>query len=399
MPTYAEAWADYLKALDESAQAMEVHPASQREPKIRDSARYLPQQLQAIAFHMYLAPHRDFPNLYLHQVFSQFELSWGLPNPDYVYRFGFIDGRRRYRIWGPKKSPAAWFNLHMLTGWWGDVGMRELANVELNDFTGTDGRVELFIGPEKLTDRDLVVDPSERNIVMNIREAMEDWSGQTVTPLRIELVDGGERGPFLYSEADQIDRLGRAAELVRGTTRRTIRNYERLLELAGGENSFFEDKPSAERAANAANLTQTMMNCIYRVEPGQSLIIESEMPGKARYWGFQLGDVWWRTIDYAYHQSSLNRKNAWFGPDGVFRCVVSHEDPGIQNWLDPVDNDTGQILNRLNQADGAPLPRTKLVPSSEVRKHLPADTPVFTPEQRQAQIGVRRDHVLKRYGY
>lgn len=398
METYAEAWADYLQALEESRAMMEADPAC-ADPTVRDAALWVPTQLQAVAFNMYLAPNRAYPTLYMGQIFSQFELSWGLPNPDYVYRFGFLDGRRRYRLFGPRPSPAAWFNLHMLSGWWGDAGMRELANIELNDFTAPDGSIELFIGPEKLSDRDVAVDPSERHIVMNIREAMEDWARQSVTPLRIECVDDGGRDSFLYPEADLIQRLARAAEMVRGTTRRTIRNRERLLEIAGGENQFFADVPSAERAANSANLTQTMVNCIYRVEPGQSLIIETEIPERIRYWGVQLGDLWWRTVDYTYHQSSLNRKNAWFGADGVFRAVLSHEDPGVQNWLDPADNDRGQILIRLNQASSEPVPRTKLVPSAEVRRHLPADTPDFTPAQRRSQIALRSDHVLRRFGY
>ena len=79
--------------------------------------------------------------------------------------------------------------------------------------------------------------------------------------------------------------------------------------------------------------------------------------------------------------------------------MVSHEDPGVHNWLDPVDNDQGQILIRLNQASSAPLPRTRLVPSGEARKHLPADTPDFGPEQRRAQIAARTEHVMRRYGY
>lgn len=398
MQTYAGAWADYLRALEDSRAMVEADPAS-ADPKVRDAALWLPTQLQAVAFNMYLAPNRAYPNLYAGQIFSPFELSWGLPNPDYAYRFGFIDGRRRYRIFGPRPSPAPWFNLHMLTGWWGDPGMRELANIEINDFTAPDGSIELFIGPQKKTDRDIVVDPCERNIVMNIREAMEDWGRQSVTPLRIECVDEGPRDAFIYSEADLVQRLVRAAEMVRGTTRRTLRNRERLLQTAGAENQFFIDAPSAERAANSANLTQTMVNCIYHVEPGQSLIIETEIPERVRYWGIQLGDLWWRTVDFTYHQSSLNRTNAWFGADGVFRAVLSHEDPGVQNWLDPVDNDRGQILIRLNQTSSEPLPRTRLVPSCQVREHLPPETPEFGADQRRAQIALRKEHVLRRFGF
>lgn len=398
MKSYAEAWHDYLRALEDSRAMIEAEPAC-ADPKVRAAALYLPTQLQSLAFNMYLAPHRDYPALYLHQIFSPYELSWGLPNPDYVYRFGYIDGRRRYRLSGPRPSPSAWFNLNMFSGWYGDETIRELANVELNDFLRPDGTIELFIGPEKLTDRDIVVDPADRCIVMNIREAMEDWASEQATPLRLEYVDDAAPDPMLFSEEELVSRLAQAARLVRSTTERTIRNRARLLEAAGGSNQFFIDVPSPERAANAGNMSQSLANCIFHIEQGQSLIIETALPRQARYWGIQLGDVWWRAVDYTYHQSSLNRANAWFDADGLFRAVVSHEDPGIRNWLDPVDNDRGQILIRLNLASDCPLPTTRLVPSEKVRDYLPAKTPVFGPEERRKQISIRREHVLRRYGF
>lgn len=394
--SYADAWADYLAALGQARIEVEADPIC-ADSKVRAAALYLPTQMQAVAFHMYLAPSKTYPQLYHQQIYSPFELCWGMPNPDYVYRFGFLDGRRRYRLSGPRRSPAPWFNLQLFTGWWGDPVIRELAEVELNDRANEAGEIEIFFGPEKLRDSDILLDPGEMNNVINIREAMEDWDAQNVTPLRLECVDEGGRGPFTFSEAEQVERLIRAAEMVRGTVRRTLRNHRRILEAAGGENRFFADVPMAERAQNNANLAQTMVTGLYNVPPGQSLIIETEMPRQARYWGIQLADLWWRTADWVYHQSSLNRTNAHFGPDGLFRAIVSHEDPGIQNWLDPVDNDRGQMIFRLNQASTTPLPRTRLVPSTEVRQHLPADIPHFTADQRREQIARRTAHAQRRY--
>ena len=394
--TYAQAWAGYLAALEDCRVQMESDPAVQSDPKVRDAALYFPTQMQAAAFNMHMAPNPAYPFLYLHQIFTPFELSWGLPNPDYVYRYGYIDGRRRYRISGPRKSASCFFNFILFNDYFAD-NSKTLADLELNDFAQGDGRIEMILGPDESGPGTVRLDPSEHYMVFTVREALEDWSREEVTPLRIECLDA-DRGSMLYSEAELVTRIERATRLVHATTKRTLRNYHRLLERAGEENRFFIDGLSPERIAQNAHPMQTMVNCIFNVPPGQSLIIETEVPA-ARYWAISLGDPWWKVVDYTWHQSSLNRKNAWFGADGIFRAVLSHEDPGIQNWVDPVDNDRGQILIRLNKAESEPLPRTRLVPSATVRDHLPADTPRFSPEQRRQQIAIRTETVLRRYGY
>jgi hypothetical protein len=53
----------------------------------------------------------------------------------------------------------------------------------------------------------------------------------------------------------------------------------------------------------------------------------------------------------------------------------------------------------MYRASDAPQPRTLVTSDSEVLKHLPADTPRFTPAQRKAQIAARTEASLERYGY
>jgi hypothetical protein len=83
--------------------------------------------------------------------------------------------------------------------------------------------------------------------------------------------------------------------------------------------------------------------------------------------------------------------------DGMFRAVVSPRDPGIANWLDPAGHAEGAMIYRWNQADGAPVPRTRVVKFADIRAALPAGTATVSPEERQAAIERRREHVRRRY--
>jgi hypothetical protein len=55
------------------------------------------------------------------------------------------------------------------------------------------------------------------------------------------------------------------------------------------------------------------------------------------------------------------------------------------------------MIYRWNQADGAPIPSTRVVPFSEIRAALPPQTQTVTPEKRSVMIERRREHVRRRY--
>jgi hypothetical protein len=93
----------------------------------------------------------------------------------------------------------------------------------------------------------------------------------------------------------------------------------------------------------------------------------------------------------------LNGHQAVLDPDGAFHAVVSIRDPGVPNWLDPAGHGEGSMIYRWNQADGAPIPATRIAHFDEIRAALPTATPVVTPEARHATIERRRDHVRRRY--
>lgn len=124
---------------------------------------------------------------------------------------------------------------------------------------------------------------------------------------------------------------------------------------------------------------------IFELEPGQVLVLETDVPD-CRYWNVQLSDLLWNAIDPMRHQCSLNGRQARLDGDGRFRAVVAPDDPGVPNWLDTAGRRAGTILGRWNRTSDAPLPTVRLTAADDVRNHLPADTPVVTPDERDAVL-------------
>ena len=53
-----------------------------------------------------------------------------------------------------------------------------------------------------------------------------------------------------------------------------------------------------------------------------------------RILGFQLGSLWYISLDYINHQTSLNGTQAQADPDGKIRIVVADQSPGVTNWIE-----------------------------------------------------------------
>jgi hypothetical protein len=64
----------------------------------------------------------------------------------------------------------------------------------------------------------------------------------------------------------------------------------------------------------------------------------------------------------------LNRSNTVLEPDGSFRMVLAHEDPGVPNWLDTEGRPSGQLFWRFFLPEGAvETPQARVVKLSELR--------------------------------
>ena len=111
--------------------------------------------------------------------------------------------------------------------------------------------------------------------------------------------------------------------------------------------------------------------------------------------------MWYVSLDYVNHQTSLTAEQARIDPDGQLRFVISERDPGVANWLELTGHRRGYVQIRwqrltrdLTEEDG---PRVEVVPFGEVPGWLPYyDEARVSPEEWRARIAARQAAVAER---
>ena len=149
-------------------------------------------------------------------------------------------------------------------------------------------------------------------------------------------------------------------------------------------------------SASGGISNQRYIEGTFDLQPDEALVLETEIPKQCRYWAFQLTDELTNTLDWNNHQSTLNGFSAKRDKDGKFRAVISARDPGVPNWLDVADYQRGMIIGRWKECSSYPEPQITKIKVADVRKYLPADTPVVSAEARDASIRERRKAVQLR---
>ena len=98
-----------------------------------------------------------------------------------------------------------------------------------------------------------------------------------------------------------------------------------------------------------------------------------------------MGDTWYQSLDYVNLPTTMNDSQARLDPrNGVLRVVISHQDPGIQNWIALGGCPQGAVTYRWNNADSTPVPTLRLMATSEIGDHLHPDTPRLNADDRAA---------------
>jgi hypothetical protein len=314
-------------------------------------------------------------------------------NPDFIYYQASVDGAGQYRITGTR-GEGLFLLMDIAAGGLGV--MDELGpSLALIDFDtlelGAGGEIDLLLSSERPADWTgdwRLLDPAAKTLA--VRQASYDWGAGADARLTIERVDKPLAATRLTSEetARRLARLATYPERYAGMALKFIAGQR----AKGLWNALEHD----DWAGRGGVTGQHYYQGLFRLEPGQALILETALPERVRYWNVQLTDPVWQSIDWMNHQSSLNGGQARIGSDGKFRAVIALQDPGVPNWLDPGGWSEGTLMLRWTEASSGPEPVLKSVHVGEVRAQLPADTPVVTGEERQSQLRQRRRGVQLR---
>jgi hypothetical protein len=74
-----------------------------------------------------------------------------------------------------------------------------------------------------------------------------------------------------------------------------------------------------------------------------------------------------QTYDYAQRPVSRNRASTRLEPDGSFRIVLAHRDPGVPNWIDTEGRPFGIVFWRFMLPEGPiETPQARVVPLADL---------------------------------
>jgi hypothetical protein len=360
-----------------------------------------------------------------------------IDNADAVYLYAPIDGSERYVIRGRPaagRKPPHYVIFETPSGYVGDSGsIAELrpgtrANGGVLDSSALavepDGSFEILLAPERpaghrgnfLATRAVrrrkqpdggVEGASYVSRWVVLRELFHDWERED--PLDLEIVRVGSEG----AHPEPLDPLRAAAtlrlvgEIVDHQMRYWNEFYAVPLEThrdMNGDGKQFMPRNDLNAPNSAGHwggqATNVYAGGVYELGPDEALLIEVRVPVAPAYMGFHLANLWGESHDFANHQSSVNGFQVERDPDGAYRYVVAHRDPGVPNWLDTTGLPMGFLSLRWSYSERPQqLPETRVAKLAldEIRAHLPPGVRRVGADERREAIRIRQAHVQRRY--
>jgi len=320
----------------------------------------------------------------------------GLDNPDTVYYHANLRPDSTYVVRGRRGSTVD-LSFQVLGGDYtpsstpdGSTAFDD-RDLEIAD----DGSFELSFGPPGAAARceHHVVLP-ETAAMLAVREVYDDWAAErgTITIHRADTLGVASTTRPTPEAADK--RYAVAAKMLLGRIR-TWFAFPEWFYLNEPVNTLTEPRPTPGGLSS-----QWSSVGHYDLADDEALVLEVPRGG-APYLGFQLGTVWYTSLDYVQHHTSLNGDQAQVDPDGRIRIVVAEHDPGVANWVERVGHDRGYLQFRWQRLDG-PLtaedgPTLRKVRDEDVADALPfLEDNRVSPGQWAERIARRQQGVAAR---
>jgi hypothetical protein len=305
----------------------------------------------------------------------------GLDNPDTLYFGTRVHADRDYVVTG-RRGTTTDLSFQLLGGEYTDdnVPVSQAAFDDRELEIAPDGSFEWRVRPTS---------PGQ----LVIREVYGDWSAQRGTLAISRLDTAGTAPPPLTRQAVEKRYATAGKQLVSRV--KTWLQFPQWFYLNIPVNTMV-----APRLTPGGLSTQYSSAGHFDLRPEQALVITIPV-SDAPYLGFQLGSMWYISLDYINHQTSLNNTQAQADPDGRVRIVVADQNPEVTNWVETLGHRRGflqfrwqRVSRQLTDADG---PAVELVDFDAI----PATLPYFehnkiSDEQWRDRIALRQSQIAAR---
>jgi hypothetical protein len=381
------AWADFLASLEAAGEHLRTFPIPDS-PELRaEGFRYLLGLVGSGLLQALQLADPDQPRFVRNpDSFAK----WGAENADNQYLWARVRSDASYRISG-RRGTAFDFLIEVKEGYMQLGDDRNFATLAAHQLeVAPDGRFEILLSRERPpghAGKWLALHPDARYV--GVRQYFLDWERESPASFEIQQLGNEGRPPPPLTPVRMAELLDDAGEWVEETAKFWT---EWVLQMRRAWQPG-RIQPAARFVGGADDIYYG--NDLFRLGPDEALVVETEPPD-ARYWAIQLCDVWFRTMDYATRQTSLNCHQARLDSDGRLRCVVAHRDPGVPNWLDACGHPEGMLQYRWVWSRTNPHPSVRTVRLDELRAALPLETPTVTPAERRRTLAARQAHVARR---
>jgi hypothetical protein len=291
-------------------------------------------------------------------------------NADAIYYDAPVSGKYAYRVRG-NMAGAVYVSITIEAGVDAGLGGRTAGVINDTRFdVAADGSFEIALGgPERA--RNWLPLPDDA-FALTTRHYFEEKHPVAadltrLIPLAIEVL-GGSPPPPAPNDASIALGIRRALRFVHDRTlgMPPLASREQPAFVSKVPNQF--PKPAKPGALGLAAFDAAYSMAPYVIGPDQALVIRARWP-KCRCANV---DLWTRhqmTYDYANRQVTLNRAQTRLDPDGSFRVVIAHRDPGVPNWLDSEGRPFGLVFWRYMLPEGEiETPAANVVPFAEVAR-------------------------------
>jgi hypothetical protein len=382
-------WTSQLEQLD--SQILSRLPERLRnDPQVRQEAGRLLLEAVASKSISALGDDADHP-VFLPSI--NFYLNVGQPNADTTYRSAVVDGSGSYRIRGEIGTVRI-----LRVGLFGSFKAGPTFSLPIPtyyDFKAlhldAKGNFDVLLSPARpaeYTGDWWQLKPDTTQLLL--RQVAFDWKTERDPRISIERIDRPVERPRPSADVLQ-KRLTTLTDEISKIALLLIDHVEGLR-----KEGYINRLKVFDVSHMGGLVGQFYYEGAYELQPDEALIVEAKVPTGCTYWSIILTNDLYETTDWYNNQSSLNGSQARVDGDGIVRYVVSAKDPGVPNWLDTAGYRSGAIQGRWTECSANPVPAIRKVAIAEVRKTLPAETPVITAEQREIIVRERRSEVQQR---
>ena len=358
----------FADAMLEAERIIAAAPHITTEQDLAEGYDYLAGSIQA-SLHLAWAYQRDYP--YFVQSTGPYT-KMGLDNPDTLYLHSYLRDDAEYVVTGYRGTTSD-LSFQVLNGDYSPVDVPDSLTAfdDRRLDVAADGSFELRFGPPRPDAPPGYVPLGPGSAMLVVREVYSDWANERRGTLRIQRADKIGAAPQPPDEALLAKRYGVAGKILLSRIR-TFLAFPEWFYLKEPVNTM-----TAPRQTPGGLATQFSSAGHFDLSPAEAMIVTVPAAGRdvAPYQGIQLGSMWYISLDYINHQTSLTADQARTCPDGMLRFVISERNPGVANWLELTGRTRGYVQIRwqrltrdLTPEDG---PRVEVVPIGSLAQRLP----------------------------